>query len=286
MAATVGGVAVEDPDQHGTYVYSVSDERFEFDGGVLRLRDGVVLDHETEPVIALTITVTDDSAVGSSTSVSSDVTVFVIDSNDAPTGLTVATYELPSGRVGAVVGQVNVIDQDVGDTFVFSVSDSRFIVDGNVLRLRDGQSVLREQEAVVSMMVTVTDRGGAVLSETVTLSVINDAPFQNPRDPFDVDNDGVVIPRDAIILFNQLNQKGSHVLTPITAAGEGDSGEAFFLDINGDGVLSPLDALILINHLNQRSTPAINNGNNGSGSGNNIGGTAARVGLSSCRISR
>ncbi len=89
---------------------------------------------------------------------------------------------------------MNVIDQDVGDTFVFSVSDSRFIVDGNVLRLRDGQSVLREQEAVVSMMVTVTDRGGAVLSETVTLSVINDAPFQNPRDPFDVDNDGVVIP--------------------------------------------------------------------------------------------
>ncbi len=105
MAATVGGVAVEDPDQHGTYVYSVSDERFEFDGGVLRLRDGVVLDHETEPVIALTITVTDDSAVGSSTSVSSDVTVFVIDSNDAPTGLTVATYELPSGRSEPLLGR-------------------------------------------------------------------------------------------------------------------------------------------------------------------------------------
>jgi hypothetical protein len=126
------------------------------------------------------------------------------------------------------------------------------------------------------MMVTVTDKAGAVLAETVTVNVVNDAPFQNPRNPYDVDNDGYVYPRDALILVNRLNQKGSHILTPITASGEGGSGDVYYLDINGDGILSPLDALILINHLNQRSTPSVNNGKGNGTGGSSTGGTGAQ----------
>ena len=269
--ATVGSAQVSDPDEHGPYSFSVSDERFEFAAGQLRLRSGVVLDYETEPVISLTITVTDPTAVGQTKSVTSEVVVHVADSNDAPTSLSVATNELRSGEEGAIVGRINVVDQDSTDEYEFRVSDSRFMVDGNVLRLRDGESISRDQESVVSMMVTVTDRGGAVLAETVTLDVVNDAPFQNPRNPFDVDNDGFVYPRDALILVNELNQSGSHILTPVTAAGE-ENNAVYFPDVNGDGMLTPLDALILINHLNQRSTPTINNGNsNGNGNGNGNG---------------
>ena len=73
----------------------------------------------------------------------------------------------------------------------------------------------------------------------------------------DVDNDGSVFPRDALILINRLNARGSHILTPPSASGEGGTTEEnFFYDVNGDGMLTPLDALILINHLNRRTTPA------------------------------
>ncbi len=262
----VGNVVVSDQDQHGEYTYSVSDDRFEFDAGQLRLRSGVILDYETEPVIALTITATDWSVTHGSKSVSSDVTVHVLDSNDAPSRLNVSTNELRSGEVGAIVGRVDVIDQDAADEHKFWVSDERFEVDGNVLRLREGQSVSRDQETLVTMMLTVSDKAGAVLSETVTLNVVNDAPFQNPHNPFDVDNDGSVFPRDALILVNQLNQRGSHVLTPMSASGESGS-SIYFLDVNGDGLLTPLDALLLINHINRRGTPAVNNGGGAGGNG-------------------
>jgi hypothetical protein len=220
------------------------------------------LDHESEPVIPLTITAIDSTVAGNRNSVSSELEIHVLDGNDAPTGLSVSTNELRSGEAGAVVGRVNVMDQDAVDDYDFSVSDTRFVVDGSVLKLRDGQAISREQESVVTMMVTVTDRGGSVLAETVTLNVVNDAPFQNPRDPFDVDNDGHVYPRDALILVNELNRSGSHILTPISASGEAGTSEIFFPDVNGDGLLTPLDALILINHINRRSTPAINNTGN------------------------
>lgn len=263
--ATIGEVVVTDPDGHGEYRYTVSDERFELSGGQLRLRTGVVLDYETEPVIPVTITVTDSTVLGQNNSVSAEVTIRVIDGNDAPTGLTVSTNDLRSGEEGAVVGRVSVIDQDAADEYEFNVSDARFVVDGSVLRLRDGESISRDQESIISMMLTVTDGAGSVLAETVTLNVVNDAPFQNPRDPFDVDNDGHVYPRDALILVNELNRRGSHILTPVTATGEGGTSEIFFPDVNGDGLLTPLDALILINHINRRGSPAVNNNGNPNG---------------------
>ena len=272
-SVAVGSADVADPDEHGPYTYSVSDDRFEFQDGELRLRSGVILDHEAEPVIELTITVTDSTAVGGNKSVSSNVLVQVADGNDAPTSLSVAANDLHSGEEGAIVGRIDVVDQDASDEFTFSVSDSRFMVDGNVLRLRDGESISRDDESVVSMMVTVTDRAGAVLAETVTLNVVNDAPFQNPRNPFDVDNDGFVYPRDALILVNRLNQGGSHVLTQSTGSGEAGT-PVVYVDVNGDGLFTPLDALLLINYLNQRSTGVINNGNNNGNNSSSNGNTS------------
>ena len=269
--SSVGRVNVVDPDEHGQYSYAVSDDRFEISGGLLRLRSGVMLDHETEPVISLSVTVIDPTVDGSNDRVTSKVDIYVLDGNDAPTGLSISANQLKSGETGAIAGRINVTDPDGIDSYSYGVSDARFIVDGSVLRLRDGQAVYRDQEATVSMMITVTDSGGGVLSETVTLNVINDAPYQNSRDPYDVDGDGNVFARDALILVNRLNQKGSHVLTPSTASGEGDSGQIYFLDVNGDGILSPIDALLLINHLNQRATPAVNNSGSGNNSGTNSG---------------
>ncbi|MFO1065984.1 MAG: dockerin type I domain-containing protein, partial [Pirellulales bacterium] len=88
---------------------------------------------------------------------------------------------------------------------------------------------------------------------TATLGqVTNDVDFafkaavsdwQNPRNRFDVSNDGFVTPMDALILINELNQRGPHSLLP------SDVPPPYF-DVSGDGYISPLDALLVINYLN------------------------------------
>ncbi len=75
-------------------------------------------------------------------------------------------------------------------------------------------------------------------------------PWQNPRNRFDVNNDGLVSPIDALLVINALNVR--MVLTP-------ELPDPFipvrYVDVSGDGLLSPIDALLVINELNRmRST--------------------------------
>lgn len=73
--------------------------------------------------------------------------------------------------------------------------------------------------------------------------------FQNPRDRFDVNNDGFRSPQDALVVVNHLNVSGSHPLTS-SIGGEAESGPTKYLDVNGDRIVSPIDALQVINRLN------------------------------------
>ncbi|WP_306144977.1 cadherin domain-containing protein [Roseibium sp. MMSF_3412] len=57
--AVVGALAVSDPDNGDTHTYSVSDDRFEVLGGTLKLKDGAVIDFESEPTVDVTVTATD-----------------------------------------------------------------------------------------------------------------------------------------------------------------------------------------------------------------------------------
>src|SRR6186997_1678190 len=68
--------------------------------------------------------------------------------------------------------------------------------------------------------------------------------FQNAFNEFDVDDDGVVAPLDALLIINDLNASGPRHLPAVR------SGSDPFIDVTGDGVSSPLDALIVINALN------------------------------------
>lgn len=88
-----------------------------------------------------------------------------------------------------------------------------------------------------SQVITITAAGG-------------EGEFTNPRNRFDVNNDGEGSPIDALILINFLNNQGSTAL----AGGEGESsGTRYFYDVNADMVVSPLDVLGVIGHLNTRS---------------------------------
>jgi len=64
--------------------------------------------------------------------------------------------------------------------------------------------------------------------------------FQNPIDPYDVNNDGTHSPGDVLMVINSINGTG----------GEGESGgRPKFLDVSGDGLLAPNDVLLGINRM-------------------------------------
>lgn len=72
-------------------------------------------------------------------------------------------------------------------------------------------------------------------------------PWQNPLNPIDVDDDGEIIPLDALLIINHLNAYGSHALpVPINPP----DAPPPYLDVDGDDWVAPIDALQVINHLN------------------------------------
>ncbi|MEZ6091814.1 MAG: dockerin type I domain-containing protein [Pirellulaceae bacterium] len=73
------------------------------------------------------------------------------------------------------------------------------------------------------------------------------APWQNPIDSHDTNNDHVVSPLDVLVVINFLNHRG-----PLELESASDLSFAF-LDTNGDGNVGPIDALIVINFLNKSS---------------------------------
>lgn len=72
--------------------------------------------------------------------------------------------------------------------------------------------------------------------------------YSNPIDQFDVDNDGLTSPLDALLIINSLNLTG-----PRSMVGEprpASMSTKVYLDVDGDDLLTPLDALLVINKLN------------------------------------
>jgi hypothetical protein len=79
---------------------------------------------------------------------------------------------------------------------------------------------------------------------TITVK-INEKPWQNMVNRFDVNNDGRVSSLDALVIINRLTSVGQGQLP----APNGTNPPPFY-DVNGDGMLTPLDALQVINFLN------------------------------------
>ncbi|WP_296713287.1 cadherin-like domain-containing protein [Tistrella sp.] len=183
----IGTVTADDPDGKGM-TFTVDDDRFEVVGGVLKLKDGVSLDYETEPSVTIVITAT----VANGFSASGTYVLQVLDGNDAPSAPVLDGSSVPENQAGAVIGTVTATDQDADDELTFTVDDDRFeIVDGQ-LKLKDGVSLDYEAEPTVTLVLTVTDREAISASTTVTIGVIDDGIV--PPTPV---LDGTTVPENA-----------------------------------------------------------------------------------------
>jgi|GEM_PF-4025529 len=167
--AEVGQLTVSDPNVGDTHTFSVSDPRFEVVEDTLKLRTGESLDYETDPPVTLSVTATDSGGLP----LTETFNVIVLEINEAPTDIALSKDTVDENADGAEIGQLTVSDQDVGDTHTFNLSDDRFEVVGNTLKLRTGESLDYETDPPVEFEVTATDSGSLPFTKTFNVIVVN-----------------------------------------------------------------------------------------------------------------
>ena len=203
----VGEIMVSDYDMADadlSGMITVSDDRFEVsedaEGGLwLKLKDGVSLDHETDPMVTVTVGVTDTGTNGMAMSASTDVVVTVGNVNEDPMISVVdsmtpdgmpARSNIPENQAGVPVGEIMISDPDMADNMLgeddITLSGDHAMyfevktddMGGIWLKLKDGVSLNYEEMSSVMVTVTVTDSGMATAMDTVTVTVgnVNEPP--------------------------------------------------------------------------------------------------------------
>jgi hypothetical protein len=96
--------------------------------------------------------------------------------------------------------------------------------------------------------------------EDYRVDIVSQLPWQNEDNPLDVDDSNAVVPLDALLVINELNERV--VSDPVTGllpnppVEPGVPENLGYVDVDGDGYASPRDALLVINHLNRNIVAA------------------------------
>jgi hypothetical protein len=96
---------------------------------------------------------------------------------------------------------------------------------------------------------TLTPQFGLLVFTVAGATYLPAVTAHNPDQPLDVNGDGHVVPLDALLVINELNNPT--FIDPDTGELVGaPTGETRFPDTNDDGFVTPADALLIINQLN------------------------------------
>ena len=170
VGTTVGYLSSTDEDAGDNVSYSLVgpySDYFEINDNQLKLKDGVSLNCELRNSISIIVKATDDDGLSSY----KNFTFIINDLNDDPTAIKLASNSIEDGVTGASIGKVIVDDEDIGDSFTYSLNDDRFeIVDG-ILKLKTGQSLNSGTEPTVVIDITATDSQGSQFTQNLTLRV-------------------------------------------------------------------------------------------------------------------
>lgn len=162
----VGTLTTTDIDSNN-HTYTVSDARFEVVESELRLKANNSLDHEDTKTISIEITTTDEN----SNNYTETFIITVIDVNESPIDINLDALSVAENNEGAIIGNIYVTDPDIGDTFSYALSDTRFEVVGEQLKLNNGVILDYEAETSISLDITATDSGELTYTKNFTISI-------------------------------------------------------------------------------------------------------------------
>ena len=104
--------------------------------------------------------------------------IVAVDGNYAPTDIALSAATIAENAAGGGIGSLTTTDATPGDSFAYSVDDSRFEVVGGVLGLKAGLALDYETASSVALTVTVTDNSGLSIARAFAIAVtnVNEAP--------------------------------------------------------------------------------------------------------------
>lgn len=292
----VGTVGAVDPDAGQTLTFAITNGNtngtFAIDAqtGVITVAVPT-LNYEATPIFNLTVTATDN---GSPTQTRArNITINVLDLNEAPTILPPTTFNINEGLAnGTVIGTINATDQDIGQTLTYSITggntNNAFAIDAATgqIRVLTSAAVDFETTPVFNLLVTVTDNGNPQQAKTatVTINLIDkneNVPVINPQSFSVTENSpvntvvGTVVATDAdpgqtltysIVSGNtnnafKINAATGQILVNNPAAINFETIKSFPLIVkvtdNGSPVFSAQNT-VTINVLNLNETPIVN----------------------------
>ncbi|MBY5990904.1 DUF4856 domain-containing protein [Ferrimonas balearica] len=91
--------------------------------------------------------------------------------NSAPTDITLSSASVDENSAGATIGQLSATDADSGESFTFTTSDERFVIDGTSLALAEGLALNYETTSSTQVSVTVTDSASNSYTKLLTINV-------------------------------------------------------------------------------------------------------------------
>ncbi len=185
----LANLSATDPDDSRHTFSVVGADIFEITGAALYLKQGVVLDYETQPRHGFTLTATDGGGLSVT---GAEQTLAVTYANEAPTEV-IVTW-VPPATDGAIaedvdtsagpvkIAELSAVDPDADDSHVFSLSDTTlFEIAGTALYLKQGVGLDYETQPRHGVTLTATDGGGLSVTgaaQTLAVTDANEAPTE------------------------------------------------------------------------------------------------------------
>lgn len=191
--------------------------------------------------------------------------LIVFDASNGLDDLTLVTTETVGADSGGQYTYLDVLFTDTGDSVVIASLDLEHsnttlvgnLNSGSIAHLDgtiSGPESLGFDAGSSNGLFAITREDGSqstviVNLDTVEILAVTDVTIPDAQFflRYDVSNDLVISPLDALIVINYLNTHGAGPATFQTS----------FLDTNGDGNISPLDVLLVINFLNTRGSQSL-----------------------------
>ncbi len=164
--------------------------------------------------------------------------------DDSATNIETVTLTVSSGTLS--------VTSDAGSIISGANNSGALTLSGTLAQLNSSLATLSFNAPVSgsAFTLTVVANDGVLSSTPLYVAFTYSVSWQNPVNRFDVNNDGVVTPADAVEIINFLNEYGSQKLPPITQSPQ------YYYDVDGDGYVTPNDVLAVIDYLNTYS-PAV-----------------------------
>lgn len=145
--AVIGTLSVDNTD---SYTYMVNDDRFEILNNQLKLKNGIVLDHEAERSVTIEISAINQNGLSHKQSFS----ILINDINEAPTDITLSINSILENERS--LGSVYISDDKFTD-YAYQINDPRFEIIDGYLRVKDDHVIDYETEKQLDISIKVID---------------------------------------------------------------------------------------------------------------------------------